>query len=218
MVGTKYLVAVTLACIAIILAPGPSVMFVLARAIAWGRWTAYLTAIGNALGMFTLSVVVALGLGPIFQRYPVVLLLVQSLGGFYLIYLGIQALRHRREHVDQMLTVNESKPSTPRIVREGFMVGVLNPKGLIFFAAVFPQFIDPNGGPVTIQLLIFGVIFGVLCVLLDGTWGLIVGSSRDWFANSDRRLLTLRVIGGLVMITLGVLVLMPLGWSLLFPS
>ncbi len=218
MVGTKYLVAVTLACIAIILAPGPSVMFVLARAIAWGRWTAYLTAIGNALGMFTLSVVVAIGLGPIFQRYPLVLLLAQALGGLYLIYLGVQALRHRRAHVDAMLTVDEAKPSPARIIREGFMVGVLNPKGLVFFAAVFPQFIDPDGGPVTIQLLIFGAIFAVLCILLDGTWGLIVGSSRDWFVNSDGRLLTLRIIGGLVMITLGVLVLIPLGWSLLFPS
>ena len=57
-----------------------------------------------------------------------------------------------------------------------------------------------------------------LSVMLDGTWGLIVGSSRDWFANSDHRLLVLRVIGGIVMVALGVLVLIPIAESLLFPS
>lgn len=218
MIGSKYLIGVVIACVAIILAPGPSVMFVIARAVAWGRVTAYLTAIGNAMGMFVLAVVIALGLGPIFQRFPLVLLLVQALGGFYLIWLGVDSLRHRHQHVADMLRVEELRPSTARILREGFMVGVLNPKALVFFSAIFPQFIDPDGGPITLQLLLFAVIFAVLSVMLDGTWGLIVGSSRDWFANSDHRLLVLRVIGGIVMVALGVLVLIPIAESLLFPS
>jgi threonine/homoserine/homoserine lactone efflux protein len=206
--------AFIIACVAIILAPGPSVMFVVARAVAWGRATAWLTALGNAFGMLALSVVIALGLGPLFQRSALLLAIVQALGGLYLIWLGIDALRHRRAHVDAMVMVDETKPTTWQVIRQGFMVGILNPKALVFFSAVFPQFVDPAAGSVTVQLLTFGLIFAVLSVLLDGMWGIIVGSSRDWFVTSDQRLLVLRTIGGVVMVVLGVLVLIPLVWSL----
>ncbi|MEY2722618.1 MAG: hypothetical protein RIS57_525, partial [Actinomycetota bacterium] len=81
----EYLVA----AIVIILAPGPSVLFAIARAISWGRATAIATVAGNAFGMFTLSVLVAFGLGPILQRSEIAFLAVQILGGLYLIYLGI---------------------------------------------------------------------------------------------------------------------------------
>ena len=89
------------------------------------------------------------------------------------------------------------------------MVGVLNPKAIVFFTAVFPQFVDPKSGSVTVQLLFFGLIFSLLSIVLDGTWGIIVGSSRDWFVTSDRRLLVLRTIGGVVMFALGILVIIP---------
>jgi len=206
--------AFVIACVAIILAPGPSVMFVVARAVAWGRATAWLTALGNAFGMLALSVVIALGLGPLFQRSALLLAIVQGLGGLYLIWLGIDALRHRRAHVDAMVTVDEEKPSLWQVIRQGFVVGILNPKALVFFSAVFPQFVEPASGSVTVQLLIFGLIFAVLSVLLDGMWAIVVGSSRDWFVTSDNRLLVLRTVGGVVMVVLGVLVLIPLLWSL----
>jgi len=189
------------------------VMFVVARAVAWGRATAWLTALGNAFGMLALSVVIALGLGPLFQRSALLLAIVQGLGGLYLIWLGIDALRHRRAHVDAMVTVDEEKPSLWQVIRQGFMVGILNPKALVFFSAVFPQFVEPASGSVTVQLLIFGLIFAVLSVLLDGMWAIVVGSSRDWFVTSDKRLLVLRTVGGVVMVVLGVLVLIPLIWS-----
>ena len=88
----EYLVAAIL----IILAPGPSVLFAIARAISWGRAAAIATVAGNALGMFTLSVLVAFGLGPILQRSEIAFISVQVLGGLYLIYLGIEAIRHSR--------------------------------------------------------------------------------------------------------------------------
>lgn len=218
MVGTDYLIGLVIASILIILLPGPSVMFVIARSIAWGRWTGWLTAVGNSLGMFSLAVVIALGLGPLLQHSQTLLYVVQALGGLYLIYLGIDALRHRRDHVAALLHVEEERPGPARILREGFTVGVLNPKGLVFFAAIFPQFVDPNGGPITAQLLLFGAIFAVLSILLDGTWAIIVGTGRDWFANSDSRLLVLRTIGGVVMIGLGIAVLIPVVDGAFFPA
>ena len=209
MINTQNLAEFILASVAIILVPGPSVMFVIARAVAWGRLTAWLTALGNALGMLLLSVFIAVGLGPLLQRSELLLIVVQVLGGIYLIYLGIDALRHRQAHADDMVKVEEVKPSNYQILRQGFTVGVLNPKALVFFSAVFPQFVDPAVGSITIQLLIFGAIFTALALMLDGTWGILVGSSRDWFVTSKSRLVTLRTIGGVVMMALGIGVIIP---------
>ena len=210
MINTQNLTQFVLASVAIILVPGPSVMFVIARAVAWGRITAAITALGNALGMLLLSVFIAIGLGPLLQRYELLLVVVQVLGGMYLIHLGIDAWRHRQEHADDMVKIEEVKPSSYQILRQGFTVGALNPKALVFFSAVFPQFVDPDAGSITIQLLIFGAIFTALALLLDGTWGVLVGSSRDWFVTSRNRLVFLRTVGSLVMMALGVGVMIPI--------
>lgn len=210
MINTQNLTQFVLASVAIILVPGPSVMFVIARAVAWGRITALLTALGNALGMLLLSVFIAVGLGPLLQRYDLLLIVVQVLGGMYLIHLGIDAWRHRQEHADDMVKIEEVKPSNYQILRQGFTVGALNPKALVFFSAVFPQFVDPDVGSITIQLLIFGAIFTALALILDGTWGVLVGSSRDWFVTSRNRLVFLRTVGAVVMMALGVGVMIPI--------
>jgi threonine/homoserine/homoserine lactone efflux protein len=205
----RALAELIIASVAIILIPGPSVMFVIARAVAWGRVTAVLTALGNSLGMLLLSVFIALGLGPLLQRSEVLLVVVQVFGGIYLIHLGVDAYRHRQEHADDMIKIEETKPSNFKILRQGFTVGALNPKALVFFSAVFPQFVNTKVGTITFQLLIFGVIFSCLSFLLDGTWGVVVGSSRDWFVTSKNRLVVLRTIGAVVMMTLGVGVIIP---------
>ena len=210
MINTQNLTQFVLASVAIILVPGPSVMFVIARAVAWGRMTAAITALGNALGMLLLSVFIAVGLGPLLQKYALLLIAVQVLGGMYLIHLGIDAWRHRQEHAADMVKIEEVRPSSYQILRQGFTVGALNPKALVFFSAVFPQFVDPDVGSITIQLLIFGAIFTALALLLDGTWGVLVGSSRDWFVTSRNRLVFLRTVGSLVMMALGVGVLIPI--------
>jgi threonine/homoserine/homoserine lactone efflux protein len=209
-IDTQNLAQFVLASVAIILVPGPSVMFVIARAVAWGRLTALLTALGNALGMLLLSVFIAVGLGPLLQRFELLLIVVQVLGGMYLIHLGIDAWRHKQEHADDMVKIEEVKPSNYQILRQGFTVGALNPKALVFFSAVFPQFVDPDVGSITIQLLIFGAIFTALALVLDGTWGVLVGSSRDWFVTSRKRLVFLRTVGAVVMMALGVGVIIPI--------
>ena len=198
------------ASVAIMLAPGPSVMFTIARAVAWGRGTAILTVLGNSMGMLILSLIIAVGLGPLLQRSELLLIFVQVLGGLYLIYLGIDALKHRRLHAADMVAINELKPAKPQVVKQGFMVGVLNPKALVFFSAIFPQFVDASVGSITIQMIWFGVIFAALAFLLDGMWAVVVGGSRDWFANSQSRLVALRTMGGVVMLLLGVLIIVPL--------
>ena len=199
----EYLVAATI----IILAPGPSVLFIIARAIAWGRKTAVLTVVGNVSGSFVLSTLVALGVGPVLEKYHLAYVTVQWGGGLYLIYLGIDAVAKRAAHAADMGNQGSHGPSTLRTIRDGFWVGFLNPKAIVFFAAVLPQFVDIDGGNVTAQLIFLGLTFCVIALISDGSWGLLAGTARIWLAESPSRLERLRAGGGSIMIILGLAVI-----------
>ena len=88
---------------------------------------------------------------------------------------------------------------------EGFVVGATNPKNIIFFTAVLPQFVnESSGAPVPLQLLVLGSIYVVIALASDSVWGVVAGTARSWFARSPRRLELLGGTGGLVMLGLGV--------------
>ncbi len=199
----EYIVAAMI----IILAPGPSVLFVIARAIAWGRKVAVFTVAGNVTGSFVLSVFVALGLGPILQRSDLAYTAVQWGGGLYLMYLGFDAIKHRKIHAADMTNQGNIQPSALRSMRDGFWVGALNPKAIVFYAAVLPQFIDRDKGHITAQLILLGAIFSTLAFISDGSWGLLAGTARAWLAGDENRLVKLRATGGAIMIFLGLSVL-----------
>ena len=195
----EYLIATIL----IILAPGPSVLFTIARAIAWGRVAAIATVIGNAAGMFLISVLVALGLGPILQSSKLFYNSIQWAGGAYLIYLGFAAIAASRVHAQDMQNTSGLKPSFFTSVKNGFWVGVLNPKSIVFFAAILPQFVDQEKDNVTAQLLILGAIFAAVALISDGSYGFLAGTVRNWLAGDVKRLIFMRRFGGVVMIGLG---------------
>ena len=191
----------------IILVPGPSVLFAVARAVSWGRTVAVLTVVGNATGMLVLAALIAFGFGPVLQRSPLLFELVQWAGGAYLVWLGIDAWRHRALHAERMTDVGPVAPSRMRTLREGFVVGVLNPKAVVFFAAVFPQFVDRGAGNVPMQLMVLGCIFATIALLSDGTWAVVAGTAREWLSGNPARLVVMRAIGGIVMVCLGLAVL-----------
>ena len=207
MVIPSRLVEYIIAAMIIILAPGPSVLFVIARAIAWGRRIAVFTVLGNVTGAFVLSSLVAVGLGPVLSRWHLAYVAVQWLGGAYLVYLGIDAIKKRKIHAADMQNQGPIEPTIRRCIRDGFWVGVLNPKGLVFYAAVLPQFVDIDRGHVTGQLLFLGALFSFLAFVSDGSWGLLAGTARAWLSGDASRLEKLRATGGIVMITLGALVI-----------
>ena len=206
----EYLIATIL----IILAPGPSVLFTIARAIAWGRVAAITTVIGNAAGMFLVSVLVALGIGPLLQRSEILYNGIQWAGGSYLIYLGYAAIAASKVDAADMQKTVGGKPSFFTSVRNGFWVGVLNPKSVVFFAAILPQFIDQEKNNVTAQLLLLGAIFALIALISDGSYGLLAGTIRQWLAGDVRRLIFMRLTGGVVMIALGIFTIL----SALFAS
>jgi len=195
----EYLIATIL----IVLAPGPSVLFTIARAIAWGRASAVATVAGNAVGMFLVSVLVALGLGPLLQRSHLFYNGVQWAGGIYLVYLGYSAIKASKVDAAGMQKTEEIMPSLIRSAQNGFWVGALNPKSIVFFAAILPAFVDQDKDTVTQQLLILGLIFSVIAFISDGTYGLLAGTARQWLASDVNRLILMRRIGGVVMIGLG---------------
>ena len=196
----EYLIATIL----IILAPGPSVLFTIARAIAWGRVAAIATVIGNAFGMFLVSVLVAFGLGPLLQSSKLFYNGIQWAGGAYLIYLGYSAIAASKIDAQGMQKTEGSKPSFLTSIKNGFWVGVLNPKSIVFFAAILPQFVDQEKNNVTAQLLLLGAIFATIALISDGSYGLLAGTVRSWLAGDVKRLIFMRRFGGVVMIGLGV--------------
>lgn len=195
----EYLIATIL----IILAPGPSVLFTIARAIAWGRVAAIATVIGNAFGMFLVSVLVAFGLGPLLQSSKLFYNGIQWAGGAYLIYLGYSAIAASKIDAQGLQKTEGSKPSFFTSIKNGFWVGVLNPKSIVFFAAILPQFVDQEKNNVTAQLLLLGAIFATIALISDGSYGLLAGTVRSWLAGDVKRLIFMRRFGGVVMIGLG---------------
>jgi threonine/homoserine/homoserine lactone efflux protein len=191
------------ACFIIIGIPGPSVLFVIGRALAHGRRTALASVVGNVAGVQVVALSVALGVGTLVQRSELVFTLVKLAGAAYLVWLGVQAIRHRRSLAAAM-EVAAAPRSTWKAITEGFTVGVANPKAYILYGAVLPQFANPAAGHLTLQMLILSLVSLPIGLISDGTWGLAASGVRSWFARSPQRLELVGGIGGLAIIGLGV--------------
>ena len=152
MPSAHHLIAFAITALVIIVVPGPSVLFIVGRALAVGRREAFLTMLGNTAGASVMLVAVALGLGALIAASAVVLTIVKLAGAAYLIYLGVHAVRTRKSLAAAL--AGEVKPGRARrVLRQGFLVGVTNAKTAVFFAAVLPQFVDKNAGPASLQIL-----------------------------------------------------------------
>lgn len=192
-----------LASLVLVVVPGPSVLFVVGRSLTLGRIHGLLSVFGNGLGAVPLVVAVAVGLGAVVAESIVIFTLVKLLGAAYLIYLGVQAIRHRRGGVGQDHEQGAPSTSPGRSLRQAFVVGVTNPKTIVFFAAVLPQFVDPSSGNIAAQMIILGLVFISVALLTDSVWAMAAGSARAWFASSPRHLATVQATGGTMMIGLG---------------
>ncbi len=205
MVPLSHVLAFAAVVAVLIAIPGPSVLFTISRALTVGRRAALLTVIGNEIGLCVQVVAVAFGVGAVLERSAQVVTMVKLAGAAYLVYLGVQAIRHRRS-VAEALAARVRPVPTLRAVRDGFVVGVANPKSIVFFVAVLPGFTSSAPGhlPVQAQMLILGALFPVIALVLDRVWATVAGTVRQWLVRSPRRLALIGGAGGLVMIGLGV--------------
>ena len=186
----------------IIVVPGPSVLFVISRGVVLGRRAALMTVLGNEAGLLVQVAAVALGLGAIVERSIAVFTVVKLVGAAYLVYLGVEAVRHRQA-LHRALEAEVVGRRARRILRDGFVVGATNPKSVILLGAILPQFVVRSNGHVTVQLLLLGLTSVVIALVCDSVWALLAGTARSWLGRSPRRLALIGGTGGLVVVGLG---------------
>ena len=187
----------------IIAIPGPSVMFAISRALVLGKRGAVITVVGNGIGVLIQALAVSVGLGVLIQSNDTLMHIIRLAGAGFLIYLGITAIRHRRDGLD--LSAPVVAPTSSHVLRESILVGLANPKTIVFFSAAFPQFVVSNGTPIVWQMALLSLIFVVFGISGDAIYALSAGAARDWFAKSPTRVVTMRTIGGVAMTTLGII-------------
>jgi threonine/homoserine/homoserine lactone efflux protein len=187
----------------IVAIPGPSVLFTVSRALTGGRRTALLTVVGNEIGLLIQSAAVAFGIGELVERSAQVFTVIKLVGAAYLVYLGVQAVRHRRS-LAEAIAGRTTAVQPLRALSDGLVVGTMNPKTIVFFVAVLPQFADRGAGQIPVQMLVLGAVFSTIALVLDSAWALGAGTAGQWLARSPRRLAAIGGTGGLAMIGIGV--------------
>ena len=208
MISVSTILAFVLASFVIIVIPGPSVLFVIGRSLTLGRRAGLLSALGNEAGVVPVVFAVAFGVGAIVSASIVVFTIIKIVGACYLAFLGIQAIRHRKDNLAKITEVQPPTTSAGRVFLQGFIVGATNPKSLVFFVAVLPQFVNRSAGAIQWQFVELGLIFDLIALLSDSMWALLAGSARNWFATNPKRVSRMSAVGGGMMIGLsGVLLL-----------
>ena len=184
--------------------PGPSVLLETSRAITRGRRSAMWIVLGNALGGLVLLTLVLTGLGAIVATSAKLFLIVKYAGAGYLLWLGIQSIRSAHAAGAQLLetTPGETPARRATAVRQGFLVGVANPKSIASLMAILPQFVDPVLGNPALQMLIIGLAGALAQMLIETVWVCAAGTLRNWFQRRPRRLQALQAGGGVAMIGL----------------
>jgi threonine/homoserine/homoserine lactone efflux protein len=199
---TCHLLTFALISFALIVVPGPNVLFVISRSLMLGRAAGVGTAVGGQVGVYLQIVAVAFGIGALVERSMALFTVIKLAGAAYLIFLGVQAVRHRHSLVAVLDDTVQHK-STGRILWDGIVVGVSNPKAIVFFAAVLPQFVNRSAGHIPVQMLLLGTVFIAIALLSDSAWAVAAGTARAWIARSPKRLELVGGAGGLVMMGIG---------------
>lgn len=198
---TQALLSFLILALVVIVVPGPSVVFVIGRAMILGTKGAVLSVFGNALGVGVQIIAVALGVGAIVYASPTAFFIIKILGAGFLVYLGLSGIRHRAEFTE--IAATGPSVSTKRVLLDSGVVGITNAKTLVFFIATFPLFVNPAGFSPVWQMLFLGLVFWVIGIASDVVWAVAAGTARRWFQESARRLEAMRGAGGVTLILLG---------------
>ena len=188
------------AAVALLLTPGPAVLYIIARSLEQGRIAGIVSTLGIALASVVHVIFAALGLSALLMQSALAFSIVKYLGAGYLIYLGVRTLLSKAEahKVDQV----ESK-SLRRIFSQGFIVNLLNPKTALFFLAFLPQFVSAERGSVTTQIIILGGIFVSLAIFSDGLYAIVAGSAGQLLSGNLRVAKLQKNFAGTMYIALG---------------
>ncbi len=188
------------AALALAVVPGPAVLYIVARSVDQGRLAGLVSALGIGVGSLVHVTAATIGLSSLLASSATAFTIVKYAGAAYLILLGIHRLLTREE-------VAEVAARPPRalgkIFRDGVVVNVLNPKTALFFLAFLPQFVDPDKGAATLQILVLGLIFTVIALSSDSLWALAAGTVGGWLRGSRWYLGVKRWVTGTALVVLG---------------
>jgi threonine/homoserine/homoserine lactone efflux protein len=189
------LVLFALAALALLLIPGPAVLYVVVQSAEHGRVAGLASVAGLHLGTLVHTAAAAVGLSALVVSSAIAFSVVKYAGAAYLVYLGIRRfLAH-----DPAPDVPARAEPLGRLFRQGVVVNVLNPKTAVFFLAFLPQFVDPDGAVWT-QVVVFGIVFVLLGLVTDSAYALVAGSLAAWMRRSRR---VFRYASGTVFVGLG---------------
>lgn len=201
MIETSQLFFFMGAALALLLIPGPAVLYITARSASQGRVAGLVSVLAIETANFMQAVAAALGLSAILLSSALAFDVVKYLGAAYLIYLGIRKLMAS----DNGTKGEEVKQeSLSRIYWQGFAVNILNPKTALFFFAFLPQFVDPTKGTVLGQNLLLGAIFVGMAIITDSMYALLASSLAGKLSGNQRFQKGQRYFAGLVYIGLGI--------------
>lgn len=188
------------AAFALLIIPGPVVLYTVARSVHQGWRAGVLSALAAGLGNTAHVFAAVLGLSALLASSALAFSVVKYAGAAYLVYLGVRTLLSTDEAVGPVVV----PMGRAQIFWQGLLVSVLNPKTALFFLAFLPQFITPEAGPIWSQTLLLGLLFVVLGVCTDSAYALLAGAAGKLFGRNTRILKTQRFVTGGVYIALGV--------------
>lgn len=192
------LAAFLVAAIALLLAPGPAVLFVVARSVEQGRRAGLTSVVGGALGNLVHVAGATLGLSAILASSALAFSVVKYAGAAYLCYLGVRVLLSK----DDLATAIGAPQPLRRVFSQAALVYALNPKTALFFLAFLPQFADPARGPLAPQLFLLGSLFVLMALITDSGYALLAGSLAGWLKRNARVRRGQRYFAGGVYLTL----------------
>ncbi|TKK86403.1 LysE family translocator [Herbidospora galbida] len=189
----------SVATLALLLVPGPAVVYIVTRSVAQGRAAGMVSVLGVHAGSLVHVAAAALGISAILAASATAFTIVKYAGAAYLVYLGVRKLMDRSPAGEAVV----AETPKARLFGEGFVVNVLNPKTAIFFLAFLPQFADPHAGPLAPQIVLLGMIWVVLGMASDGTYALAASALAGRLKRSATARRRLDVGSGVVYIALG---------------
>jgi threonine/homoserine/homoserine lactone efflux protein len=190
----------TVAALALLLVPGPAVLYVVARSIHEGRRAGLASVLGIHVGTLFHIAAATLGLSALIVSSAVAFTAVKIAGAVYLVGLGLWTLFARGAETEIALG---GERNLRRAFAQGIVVNVLNPKTALFFLAFLPQFVDPNAAHPALQIAFLGVLFALLGLVTDSLWALAAGTAGGVLRRSRRFVRTQRYVSGTVYIGLG---------------
>ncbi|QIE56902.1 LysE family translocator [Pikeienuella piscinae] len=205
MPSLETMVVVALAGLALSASPGPSMLYVLSRSVGQSRAAGLASAIGLGLGGVLLAVIAALGLAAVFQQSTTAYQAMTVVGAGYLIYLGIRMILEREASQNGEVRIGPvEKRSYARIIWQGILVEVLNPKTILFFMAFIPPFVETSKGDIALQMLVLGVLVPLTAVPSDLIVAFVGGSLAQTVQGNRLIRRGLSWLGGIFLIGIGV--------------